>query len=67
MDSYRLNGLTITIDKQGANRYTKASYPVRYGRFCEIKTPHYLFEYNLNGEIKTIRGLRSIGRTRPNG
>ena len=59
MDSYRLNDLKITIDKLGANRYTKASYPVRYGRFCEIKTPQYLFQYNLNGEIKTIRGLNS--------
>jgi hypothetical protein len=59
LDSYRINDLKITIDKQGANRYTKASYPVRYGRFCEIKTPRYLFQYNLNGEIKTIRGLNS--------
>ncbi len=47
------------MGRQGADRYTKASYPVRYGRFCEIKTPQYLFQYNLNGEIKTIRGLNS--------
>ena len=59
MDTYRLNDLKISIDKQGANRYTKTSYPVRYGRFCEIKTPQYLFQFNLNGEIKTIRGLNS--------
>jgi hypothetical protein len=59
LDSYRINDLKITIDKQGAYRYTKASYPVRYGRFCEIKAPQYLFQYNLNGEIKTIRGLNS--------
>ncbi|MEJ2222220.1 MAG: radical SAM protein [Desulfobacterales bacterium] len=59
MDTYRLNNIEITINKQGADRYTKASYPVRYGRFCEIKTPQYLFEYNLNGELKTIRGLSS--------
>ena len=59
MDTYRLNNIEITINKQGADRYTKASYPVRYGRFCEIKTPQYLFEYNLSGELKTIRGLSS--------
>jgi hypothetical protein len=59
VDTYRLNNIEITLNKQGADRYTKASYPVRYGRFCEIKTPQYLFEYNLNGELKTIRGLRS--------
>ena len=57
MDSYRLNDIQFTTHKKGANRYTKASYPVRYGSFCEIKTPQYLFQYNLNGEIKTIRGL----------
>ena len=59
MDSYRLNDLEITIDRQGADRFTKASYPARYGRYSQIKTAQYLFEYNLNGEIKTIRGLNS--------
>jgi hypothetical protein len=59
VDSCRLNDLEITIDRQGVDRFTKASYPVRYGRYCEIKTTEYLFEYNLNGEIKTIRGLNS--------
>ena len=57
MDSYQLNDFKITVDKKGANRFAKTSYPVRYGRFCEIKTPDYLFEFNLNGEIKTIRGF----------
>lgn len=57
MDSYQLNDFKITLDKKGANRFTKTTYPVRYGRFCEIKTSDYLFEFNLNGEIKYIRGL----------
>ncbi len=59
MDAFKLNKIEIVLDKQGCSRYTKASYPVRYGRFCEIKTAEYLFAYNLNGEIKTIRGLNS--------
>jgi hypothetical protein len=54
-----MGNLEVTVDRQGADRFTKASYPVRYGRFCEIKTEDYLFEYNLNGEIKIIRGLNS--------
>ncbi len=57
MEIHRLNNLEITLDKQGVDRFTKASYPVRYGRFSEIKTPHHLFQFNLNGEIKFIRGL----------
>jgi len=59
VNAFQLNNIEVTLDKKGANRYTKASYPVRNGRFCEIKTAEYLFEYNLNGEIKTIRGLNS--------
>jgi len=57
MDAYRLNDLEITLNKQGADRHTKASYPIRYGRFCEIKSPDYLFQFNLSGEIKYIRGV----------
>ena len=38
MQTAHLNQLKITIDKKGAERFTKASYPVRYGRFVEIKT-----------------------------
>ena len=57
MECYYLDNFAVTVDKQGADHFTKASYPVRYGRYGEIKTTDYLFEYNLNGEIKTIRGL----------
>jgi len=57
MENYRLNNLNITLDREGASRFTKTSYPIRYGRFCEIETQEYLFQFNLNGEIKYIRGL----------
>jgi hypothetical protein len=52
-----LDRFNIGIDRHGAERYAKTSYPVRYGKYGEIKTADYLFEYNLNGEIKTIRGI----------
>jgi len=48
--------LTITPEKQGADRYMKISYPFRYGRFSGIKSRQYIFQFNLNGEIKTIQG-----------
>jgi hypothetical protein len=54
---YRLKNLDITLDREGAKRFTKASYPIRYGRYCEIETREYLFQFNLNGDIKYIRGL----------
>jgi hypothetical protein len=59
VSTFQLNNIEVTLDKKGSDRYTKTSYPVRYGRFCEIKTAQYLFAYNLNGEIKTVRGLGS--------
>jgi len=52
-----LNDFDLTLDKAGAKRFAKASYPIRYGRFSEIKSPEHLFQFNLNGEIKYIRGL----------
>ena len=57
METYTLNNLEITVDRQGADRFAKVSYPIRYGRFAEIKTPDHLFQFNLNGEIKYISGL----------
>ncbi len=57
MPVYQLNNLEITIDRQGATRFAKVSYPIRYGRYDEIKTPDYLFQFNLNGQIKHISGL----------
>jgi len=51
-----IDNLHITIDKEGARAYSKVSYPLRYGRFAEIKTPEYVFQFNLNGELKFING-----------
>jgi hypothetical protein len=56
METYRFNNLVITLDKEGLKEFSKVSFPVRYGRFSEIKTPGYIFQFNLNGEIKYIQG-----------
>ena len=48
--------LIINIGKQGADTYAKTSYPIRYGIYDEIKTDAYLFQFNLSGEIKYLRG-----------
>lgn len=49
--------ITVTLNKHGVGQYQKASYPVRYGRYSEIKTPDHIFQFNLNGEIKYLKGL----------
>jgi hypothetical protein len=56
METLELDPFTITIDKEGSREYAKVSYPIRYGCFPEIKSPEYVLQYNLKGEIKFIRG-----------
>jgi len=51
------NNLSISVEKQGPTQISKASFPLRYGKYSEIKTSEYEFLFNLNGEIKFIRGL----------
>jgi hypothetical protein len=57
METYQFNDLIITLDKEGSTEFSKVSFPVRYGLFSEIKTPEYIFQFNLNGEIKYIQGI----------
>ncbi|OGP91615.1 MAG: hypothetical protein A2156_15175 [Deltaproteobacteria bacterium RBG_16_48_10] len=59
MKSYQIDDLTITLNKEGAREFSKVSFPIRYGLFSEIRTPDYLFQFNLNGEIKYIQGRGS--------
>jgi len=57
MEFGQLQNLAICVENQGPVAITKASFPLRYGKYSEIKTPEYEFRFNLNGEIKFIRGL----------
>ena len=57
MKSYTFNNFTVTLDKKGSSEYFKVSYPIRYGSFSEIKTREFIFQFNLNGEIKYIQGI----------
>jgi len=54
--TYQIDDLAITPEKQGADHYVKISYPFRFGKFSEIKSGNYTFQFNLNGEIKAIQG-----------
>lgn len=57
MESYQLDHLIITLNKEGSREFPKVSFPMRHGLFSEVRTPEYLFQFNLNGEIKFIQGL----------
>ncbi len=57
MKTSRFTGMVeIDPEKKGQTRYQKMSYPIRYGLYGEIRTEGYIFGFNRNGEIKTIRG-----------
>lgn len=47
-------GISIATNIAGENRYRKVSYPIRYGTYHEIGYGPYVFQFNLNGEIKHI-------------
>ena len=51
--------MAISVEKKGSPEVAKASFPRRYGRYSEIRTSDFEFIFNLNGEIKTIRGLNA--------
>jgi hypothetical protein len=56
MTTGRLQDFKITLDREGPQKYTKASYPVRYGRYSELEYGEFRFQFNLNGEVKHIIG-----------
>ena len=43
--------IKITLNEKGYNKYTKISFPVKYGLYSEIETKDYIFQFNLNNEI----------------
>ncbi len=56
MTEFPIEDYIITPEKKGADAYTKISYPLRFGVFTEIRNKLYTYQFNLNGEIKTIQG-----------
>lgn len=50
--SFKEKDLTIELECHGQTKYTKTSYPVKYGIFSRVETRDYIFEFNLNHEIK---------------
>ncbi|MCK5100246.1 MAG: radical SAM domain-containing protein, partial [Desulfobacteraceae bacterium] len=43
--------IKIALNIKGYNKYTKISFPVKYGIYSEIETKDYIFQFNLNYEI----------------
>lgn len=56
MIEYSVDDLKIQIGKEGARQQAKLSYPVRYGRYSEIQSSEYIYQFNLEGEPKFLQG-----------
>ena len=51
--------LAVSIETQGSGKITRNPYLRKTGRHSKIRTPDHEFVFNLNGEIKFIRGLNT--------
>ncbi len=59
MQQFRPEQLFITVEKNGSRQFTKTGQPTRFGKYAEIRTRDHEFHFNLNGQIRFIRGLGS--------
>ena len=50
----------ITLNRRGADEYTKISYPLKYGIYSEIETQDAVLQFNLNHEIIRIKGKSAV-------
>lgn len=59
MDVVDLPDFQVHLHKMGRSRYSPVTYPVRYGRYSEIRTRDYVFQYDLNGEVRHVQARRA--------
>ncbi|MBU8910993.1 MAG: radical SAM protein [Desulfobacterales bacterium] len=55
---FKTDDLSIELNCQGDTDYTKVSYPVKYGLFSRLETHDYIFEFNLNHEIRHAKSKK---------
>ena len=54
---FRPENLAVSVAKAGRQQYIKASQPIRFGRYSEIRTRTHEFQFDLEGRIRFISGL----------
>ncbi|WP_299982471.1 radical SAM protein [Desulfobacula sp.] len=58
MQTFKTDDLSIELNCHGNTEYTKVSYPVKYGLFSRLETNNYIFEFNLNHEIRHAKSKK---------
>ena len=56
MNAWRVGDFDVRVDLEGARRYVKVGAPVRFGRFCEIRTPTHVFHCGPDGTVRFVQG-----------
>lgn len=57
MNGFHSKSFSIVVERPDPGQIQKERFPLRYGTYSEIRTADHEFRFNLNGEIKFIRGL----------
>lgn len=57
MPVYLADDLSVHVGKKGLDHYEKLSYPIRYGTYNEVRDGSFVFQFNLNDEIRYIQCL----------
>ncbi len=55
---FKTDDLSIELKCHGDTEYTKVSYPVKYGLFSRLETRDYIFEFNLNHDLRHAKSKR---------
>ncbi|CCK79319.1 radical SAM protein [Desulfobacula toluolica] len=55
---FKTGDFSIELNCQANNEYTKVSYPLKYGVFSRLETQDYIFEFNLNHEIRHAKSKK---------
>lgn len=51
-ERFETRDFSIELNCHGCDEYAKLSYPVKYGLFSRLESRDYIFEFNLNHEIR---------------
>lgn len=54
MEAFHFDTFRLWLNRHGSARYVRGSFPVRYGKFHEIRSGPCTFQVDLNGHIKYI-------------
>jgi len=58
-DTFQTTDFSIELNCCGDNKYTKVSFPVKYGLFSRIRTREYILEFNLNHELRHAKSKKN--------